>query len=218
MFLNGKDGVNCTAWESCCLYTDPRTGECMYWDRQCRATVPVDCGDSSGTIIGTLGFGVTPEYAEGAGLEMVLTLRPGFDGSGLDAQTFHLRVLRGPQVLTEIEPGDDPTVVAPVRAGETLTFEMHAAEDDSDYFRGLVIQRYSRVYEFRVDVREPGFLRGDLNGDGDVDCEDFALFAANWDESTCVHPDWCQGADNTRDGQVRLADVLVLARNWLQWQ
>ena len=56
------------------------------------------------------------------------------------------------------------------------------------------------------------FVIGDLDDDGDVDLQDFALFAARWLDAVC---DDCGGADLTGDGQVVLDDLWEFADNWL---
>ena len=53
---------------------------------------------------------------------------------------------------------------------------------------------------------------GDIDSDGDVDCIDFALFAAHWLESSCNQ---CGKADFTGDGIVDINDLRQLAANWL---
>ena len=53
---------------------------------------------------------------------------------------------------------------------------------------------------------------GDMDGDHDVDFEDFALFAAYWQHTSCGQ---CGGADLTDDGQVGLHDVARFVENWL---
>ena len=43
----------------------------------------------------------------------------------------------------------------------------------------------------------------------------FAVFATHWLESSCTSPDWCNGADFTRDGNVIFNDLLMFCDNWL---
>jgi len=55
----------------------------------------------------------------------------------------------------------------------------------------------------------------DLNSDGIVNFEDYAVLAYNWLDE-CFAPDWCQGGDLNRDGIVDFGDFLDLANHWLQ--
>jgi len=56
-------------------------------------------------------------------------------------------------------------------------------------------------------------LKGDLDGDDDVDLIDFAMFALYWRESGCGD---CGGADLALDdGQVDIWDLAVFTENWL---
>jgi parallel beta-helix repeat protein len=60
----------------------------------------------------------------------------------------------------------------------------------------------------------------DLDSSGDVDLEDFGVFAQHWLETYCVVPDWCGGADLDpyirNRGQVDLADLAIFVQNWLE--
>ncbi len=58
-------------------------------------------------------------------------------------------------------------------------------------------------------------LSPDSSGDGFVDMEDLARFAAQWSKSGCINPDWCDGQDFTRNGSVTLDDLYFLILNWL---
>jgi hypothetical protein len=59
----------------------------------------------------------------------------------------------------------------------------------------------------------------DLTGNGLVNFKDVAFLAQYWRDS-CSGPDFCAGADlepvYTPDGDVDMADLSILARNWLQ--
>jgi len=53
---------------------------------------------------------------------------------------------------------------------------------------------------------------GDIDGDGDIDFVDFALFAVHWRHTDCGQ---CGGADLTDDGRVDTDDLRRLTENWL---
>ena len=54
--------------------------------------------------------------------------------------------------------------------------------------------------------------KGDVDGDGDVDFKDFALFAPFWQQTNCGK---CGDADFTGDGNVGPNDLREFAVNWL---
>jgi len=58
----------------------------------------------------------------------------------------------------------------------------------------------------------------DLNDNGEVDLEDFAVFASYWmNKNICSAFDWCQGADFDRSGTIDLLDLATFIESWL-WQ
>jgi F5/8 type C domain-containing protein len=57
----------------------------------------------------------------------------------------------------------------------------------------------------------------DINNDGKVNLEDFAVLSVWWDDDGgCVEPDWCEGADFDMSGTVNMLDLAYFARNWLR--
>ncbi len=58
-------------------------------------------------------------------------------------------------------------------------------------------------------------LRGDLNGDNNVDIDDFTILLSHWLETGCTEPDFCGAADLNRDGIVDTNDFTLFADNWL---
>ncbi|MBN2210448.1 MAG: leucine-rich repeat domain-containing protein [Sedimentisphaerales bacterium] len=56
----------------------------------------------------------------------------------------------------------------------------------------------------------------DANGNYEVDIYDFAALAGQWLQTGCdEYNDWCQGADFNHSGTVDVADLLLLADDWL---
>jgi hypothetical protein len=62
-----------------------------------------------------------------------------------------------------------------------------------------------------IKLNIPGF-NGDINGDGLVNFLDFSLLGQQWGQTGCGS---CAGADLSGDNNVTMADVLILAKNWL---
>ncbi|MCK5271427.1 MAG: discoidin domain-containing protein, partial [Sedimentisphaerales bacterium] len=57
----------------------------------------------------------------------------------------------------------------------------------------------------------------DINNDGRVNIEDFAIMAAWWDDDGgCVEPGWCGGADFSMSGTVDFTDLAYFVENWLR--
>ncbi|MHC4293233.1 MAG: hypothetical protein ACYSTX_02975 [Planctomycetota bacterium] len=48
-----------------------------------------------------------------------------------------------------------------------------------------------------------------------VDFQDYAIFASKFGSSGCVSPDWCQGTDIDRDGDVDTNDFVYFVEYWL---
>ena len=56
----------------------------------------------------------------------------------------------------------------------------------------------------------------DFNNDTKVDFADFALFALYWQETDCIGPNWCEGADLDIDGSVDIYDLALFVEYWLE--
>lgn len=56
----------------------------------------------------------------------------------------------------------------------------------------------------------------DFNNDTKVDFADFALFALYWQETDCIGPNWCEGADLDTDGSVNSNDLALFVDYWLE--
>ena len=60
------------------------------------------------------------------------------------------------------------------------------------------------------------YTRGDLDGDNNIDIDDFVILLSHWLETGCSEPDFCEGADLNRDGIVDTNDFSLFADNWLK--
>ena len=57
----------------------------------------------------------------------------------------------------------------------------------------------------------------DINDDGKVNIEDFAVLSMWWDdENACSTPSWCGGADFDMSGVVDFTDLTYFVENWLR--
>ena len=57
----------------------------------------------------------------------------------------------------------------------------------------------------------------DINNDGKINLEDFAVLATWWDDDGgCVAPGWCGGADFDMSGTVDFSDLEYFVENWLR--
>lgn len=60
-------------------------------------------------------------------------------------------------------------------------------------------------------------LDSDINDDGKVSIEDFAILSLWWDnDGDCVEPDWCGGADFDMSGTIDMFDLTYFTENWLR--
>jgi len=57
---------------------------------------------------------------------------------------------------------------------------------------------------------------GDLDGDLDVDFNDFAIFSEHWMKSGCIEISPCGIAELTGDANITIDDLKVLTENWLK--
>jgi len=75
---------------------------------------------------------------------------------------------------------------------------------------------WTTMAELNVLYYSPGELT-DINDDGKVNLEDFAVLAA-WrdDDGGCVAPSWCEGSDFNMSGTVDMSDFAYFAENWLR--
>ena len=57
--------------------------------------------------------------------------------------------------------------------------------------------------------------RADLNDDGTVNFEDFAILALYWIDDFCWGQEWCGGSDFDDSHKIDFRDLKVLVQNWL---
>jgi hypothetical protein len=76
--------------------------------------------------------------------------------------------------------------------------------------------------DYTTSWTEPNYLitfsnvpTRDLNSDDVVNFLDFAIFASKWNDADCNDPNWCQGADIDRDGNVDYNDLSLFVEYWL---
>jgi hypothetical protein len=65
---------------------------------------------------------------------------------------------------------------------------------------------------------DPKVVNADINADGIVNFEDFALMSVKWNTSSVCYEsnNWCDGSDITRDSTVDLDDLAEMANSWLE--
>jgi len=67
-----------------------------------------------------------------------------------------------------------------------------------------------------IDLYDYGFMQGDINKNDSVNAVDFSILASGWDRIDCSSPNWCDGADINKDGDIDVTDLLVLIEDWLK--
>ena len=96
--------------------------------------------------------------------------------------------------------------------GVAGVLEQYTTESDGIYYDYYQLLTTS-TEAFTIDQT------ADFDGDCDVDFADFSIFAEHWLQTGCAEPDWCGGADLTKDqpdGIVDTYDLLKFAQNWLE--
>lgn len=129
---------------------------------------------------------------------------------------------------TVVATSDSNVVVARWLGGEPNYY------DGSDYAPGaprVFFALPKMTYEFFDDATDQAKLmlknailsllpinrpQGDLDYDGDVDFDDFAIFGAYWMDSGCTEMLPCGIASLTDDANVAMDDLKVFTENWLE--
>jgi len=75
-------------------------------------------------------------------------------------------------------------------------------------------EAWTTMAELNVLAVQPD---SDINDDGKVNLEDFAVLSVWWDdENGCSSPGWCGGADFDMSGVVDFTDLAYFVENWLR--
>jgi hypothetical protein len=75
-----------------------------------------------------------------------------------------------------------------------------------------------RVIGCRIDMGVDEYQdgeRSDLDDDGTVNFRDYSILASYWLAYMCSEPDWCEGCDYDRSGEVNVEDVKSFVKDWL---
>ena len=79
-------------------------------------------------------------------------------------------------------------------------------------------------YDYGISWDDPNYFLSfshsptrDLNSDDKVDFTDFAIFSSQWNVNDCNDPNWCDGADLDREGNVDYNDLGLFVEYWL-WE
>lgn len=115
----------------------------------------------------------------------------------------------------------------PNETTETIAFRDDGTNGDSVAGDGVFTYNYTDtapngMYYAEINANSDWFIRQtqfifsvDMLLDG-VDFTDYAVFASYWVDHNCVEPDWCEGADLNKSGEVDIFDLKVFTENWLE--
>ena len=56
----------------------------------------------------------------------------------------------------------------------------------------------------------------DVDMDSKVNFADYVLFSKRWKQTGCKYPDWCNGCDFDKNGQIDILDLMIFAEWWLE--
>lgn len=91
-----------------------------------------------------------------------------------------------------------------------------------DYYVDEVGNCNLEFYDYSISWDEPNYCISfshvptrDLNWDDVVNFVDYAIFSSRWNATACNDPNWCDGADLERDGDVDCNDLGLFADYWL---
>ncbi|MHC4192865.1 MAG: hypothetical protein ACYS8I_02785 [Planctomycetota bacterium] len=91
-----------------------------------------------------------------------------------------------------------------------------------DYYADEAGDCNLEFYDYSISWDDPNYFitfshvpTRDLNWDDVVNFVDYAIFSSRWNATACNDPNWCDGADLERDGDVDYNDLALFADYWL---
>ena len=112
-------------------------------------------------------------------------------------------------------------------------FDLYTTDiDDSNFVAGdwFIIDYYADevgdcnvgFYDYNISWDDPNYCISfshistpDLNHNGVVNFGDLVIFASRWNAIDCNYPDWCDGVDLDRDGDVDSDNLKPFIKYWL---
>jgi hypothetical protein len=114
---------------------------------------------------------------------------------------------------------DDEALPAGIETVFTTPMLAIVAPDSNDPVDANQITGCDLTLPLSILWAEEVYEGADLTGNGFVNFQDVAILAMYWRQTSCADPDFCAGADlepvALPDGDVDMADVSILAGNWL---
>ena len=174
----------------------------------CEVCWGISCRDANGLLSGTIVVGTSESYPTSSELDLDLRVLVGGDPG--DAEYYHLKLWRGASLIAQIDPCAPAPIVVPVEAGETLTFELCASEED--WYDDIFQESYNRGFDFWFIIRG----LANFDGIGTVDFRDYGIFALRWLDVGCGDPNWCGKTDLDKSGDVNWPDLKIFTDHWLE--
>ena len=121
---------------------------CVWHEEFCEGVCVSDCGDTSGTISGTMEFGASAIFPYGTVVRLDLALQA--YGDTAEYEDYHYRIWSNSELLVDMNPDTPDTMTCLLLAGSELTYEMHVYEQDAIGQGGYEgpYSEYDRTFEF----------------------------------------------------------------------
>ena len=129
-----------------------------------------------------------------------------------DGGVLNLNTLDGSQSISDASILDIESGYVVINGDKTSIINDYAANGKITGYggKGRILYDYNATYPGKTTIRAVEGVDGDIDGDYDVDIDDFAVFVQNWLVEDCNH--------NVRLDyycKVDLLDFAVIAKNWL---